>query len=591
MSKAQDAVEALAEQAVGQYWDFLPTAGSRIGRHEYDGRLPDFSDGRIRRRVEELRQSLARLSALSDEADAAGQGNAVGRDNAVGRGDAPGRRDDDDDAGQARARLCRGLLEVFLRREAFSLGELRTLEDNPQRQVGHLNVGGYVQRDYAPLPERIRAATAALRQAPDFLAALDARTASELGAPVRNMAAAAYRGMAAFYRTALGDASGQCAVVAPQVAAEFDRARETAATAVDWFAERLQARPARPEFAIGAGRYQGMLASGEGVTTPLAELVSIGQANLEENLRRLEAAAQQVAPGRSAREVVAQLGAEHPAAAGLIPETRAMLEDIRQALVDYDIVGLPAAERCQVAETPPYMRYAFAAMDAPGALETAATEAYYYITPVEPHWTAAQQQQWLTNFNYHTLRVISIHEVYPGHYTHNLHNRYGGNRRSGGRGLPLISRVATSYAFTEGWAHYAEEMMLETGYGAGNPALRVAQLLEALVRNCRYLCSLGMHTQGMTLAEATEFFRAYAYMEEHPARQEALRGTFDPGYLNYTLGKLMLLKLRQDWRRQEGAAYTLRRFHDAALSWGAPPAPLLRQAMLTEGSEGVGAVL
>ena len=195
---------------------------------------------------------------------------------------------------------------------------------------------------------------------------------------------------------------------------------------------------------------------------------------------------------------------------------------------------------------------------------------------MEPDWTPRQQEEWLSNFNYHTLKIISIHEVYPGHYVHNLHNRHGHTDHE----LPLINRVATSYAFTEGWAHYAEEMMLETDYGRDNPALWLTQLLEALVRNCRYLCSLGMHTQGMTLDEATRFFQAHAYMEEHPAYQEAIRGTFDPGYLNYTLGKLMLLKLRQDWRRQEGAAYTLRRFHDAALSWGAPPVPLLRSAML-----------
>ena len=194
---------------------------------------------------------------------------------------------------------------------------------------------------------------------------------------------------------------------------------------------------------------------------------------------------------------------------------------------------------------------------------------------MEPDWTPQQQEEWLTNFNYRTLKVVSIHEVYPGHYVHNLHNRHGG-------GLPLINRVATSYAFSEGWAHYTEEMMLETEYGRDDPVLRLTQLLEALVRNCRYLCSLGMHTQRMTVDEATQFFQAHAYMEEHPARREALRGTFDPGYLNYTLGKLMLLKLRQDWRRQEGASYSLRGFHDAALSWGAPPVPLLRSAMLRE---------
>ena len=339
--------------------------------------------------------------------------------------------------------------------------------------------------------------------------------------------------------------------------------------------ERLQARDVRPEFAIGSSMYGRMLAVGEGVNTALSDVLSIGQANLEENLRRLDEAASLVAPGKSVREAVALVSANHPTAAGLIPDVREMLEDIRQSLIDLDIIGLPSEERCQVTETPSYMRYAFAAMDSPGGLESVATEAFYYVTPVEPDWTPQQQEEWLTNFNYRTLKVVSIHEVYPGHYVHNLHNRHGG-------GLPLINRVATSYAFSEGWAHYTEEMMLETEYGRDDPALRLTQLLEALVRNCRYLCSLGMHTQSMTVDEATQFFQAHAYMEEHPARREALRGTFDPGYLNYTLGKLMLLKLRQDWRRQEGASYSLRGFHDAALSWGAPPVPLLRSAMLRE---------
>ena len=554
-------VDTLADRAIRQHWDFLPTAGSRIGMHEYDGQLPDFSAGRIRRRVEELHQSLAQLSAL------------------------PAEPDDD-----KMADLSRRLLDMFLRRELFNLEELRTLYNNPQRQVGYLGVGGYVQRDYAPLPERIRSATAALRQAPDFLATLDALTDPELGEPIRDMAVEAYRGMASFYRTGLAEASAQCAAVAPDIAADFDRAREIAAAAVSGFAERLQARQVRPEFAIGADLYRRMLAVSEGVNTPLADILSIGQANLEANLRRLDEAAarllspgllsQGTAPGKSVREAVAQVSANHPTAEALIPETRDLLEDIRQALVDHDIIGLPSEERCQVTETPSYMRYAFAAMDSPGGLEQMATEAFYYVTPVEPDWTPRQQEEWLSNFNYHTLKIVSIHEVYPGHYVHNLHNRHG-------RALPLINRVATSYAFSEGWAHYAEEMMLETEYGRHDPALWLTQLLEALVRNCRYLCSLGMHTQGMTVDEATQFFQAHAYMEEHPARREALRGTFDPGYLNYTLGKLMLLKLRQDWRRQEGSAYSPRRFHDAALSWGAPPVPLLREMMLREPGDAI----
>ena len=550
------AVQTLSERAIREHWDFLPTAGSRIGLHEYDGRLPDFSAGRIRRRVEELHQTLAQLSALPAEPEPNG---STDRDARMDR-------------------LNRSLLELFLRRELFNLAEMRTLETNPQRQVGYIGVGSYVQRDYAPLPDRLRSATSALRQVPDFLATLDILTEPELGEPVRDMAVRAYRGMASFYETGLSDAAEQCAAIAPDVAAEFNAARETASAAVTEFADRIQARSIRPEFAIGSHLYQRMLSVGEAVDTPLSDVLSIGQANLEQNLRRLDEAAALVAPGKTVREAVAMVSASHPTADSLIPETRDMLEDIRQALIDHDIIGLPSEERCQVTETPSYMRYAFAAMDSPGGLEQVATEAFYYVTPVEPDWTPRQQEEWLSNFNYHTLKVISIHEVYPGHYVHNLHNRYGHTQH--GRKLSLINRVATSYAFTEGWAHYTEEMMLETDYGRDNPALWLTQLLEALVRNCRYLCSLGMHTQNMTLDEATRFFQAHAYMEEHPASQEAIRGTFDPGYLNYTLGKLMLLKLRQDWRRQEGSDYTLRRFHDAALSWGAPPVPLLRAAML-----------
>ena len=255
-----------------------------------------------------------------------------------------------------------------------------------------------------------------------------------------------------------------------------------------------------------------------------------------------------------------------------------MLEAIRQALIDFDVISVPSEDRCQVIETPAYMRYAFAAMDSAGALESKATESFYYVTPVDEDWNDTQREQWLSNFNYETLKVISVHEVYPGHFVHNLHNRYG-------RPLPLINRAATSYAFSEGWAHYTEQMMLETEYGAGQPALLLTQLLEALVRNCRFVCSIRMHTEGMTVDEATKFFMDNAYMGELPARREALRGTFDPGYLNYTLGKLMILKMREDYRKKRGSGYSLKDFHDQLLSFGGPPLPLVREAMLGESGE------
>ena len=548
------AFENLAQRLVKEHWDFYPTAGSRIGRHEYDGQLPDLTPHRITRRVEELRRGLAQLSGL------------------VG-GNGPGAED----------RLSYRLLELFLRRELFNLEEMRPLENNPMRQVGYLNVGAYVKRDYAPLVDRLRSATQAMEQAPDFLQVVDGALTAELSRPVLEMSIESYRGMARFYRVDL-DQSGS-GVEDAETLARFDQARERAALALDSFAVKLEERLNRlPEgsdgdFAIGPRLYADMLAYGEGVTAPLNDIISLGQANMERNLERLAEATAAMGSGRPIREIVGEIGRNHPAAGALIPETRAMLEDIRQSLLDFDIISLPSEDRCQVIETPTYMRYAFAAMDSPGSLETQATESYYYVTPVEDSWTATQAEEWLTNFNYDTLRIISIHEVYPGHFVHHLHNSYG-------RELPLVNRVASSYAFTEGWAHYTEEMMLETEYARGQAALQVTQLLEALVRNCRYLCALGMHTQGMTVDEATRFFMDNAYMEELPARREALRGTFDPGYLNYTLGKLMILKLRDDYRREQGSAYSLKGFHDKLLSHGAPPLPLLREIMLADPGDG-----
>ena len=541
----------LAEKLIKEHWSFYPTAGARIGRHEYDGRLPDLSPPGLSRRIREIRRGIAELQAL------------------------PAPPSDPD------ARLSRQMLALFLERELFTFEELRPLENNPMRQAGFLNMGGYIRRDYAPLPDRLQAATSALRQVPDFLQTLDAALRDDLARPVAEMSIESYAGMARFYRAGLAPFAAQ--VDDPPIAAGFTAALNAAAAALDEFVEKLQARAQNGghDFAIGPRLYSRMLATGEGVDLPLERIAAVGQANLEENLARIREVAASISPGQTVREIVDAIGRRHPAADALIPDTRDMLNEIRQALLDYDIISLPsnpangADDRCYVVETPEYMRYAFAAMDSAGALETRATESFYYITPVEPHWTPQQAEEWLCNFNYDTLKIVSIHEVYPGHFVHSLHNRYGSP-------LPLINRAATSYAFSEGWAHYAEQMMLETGYGQGRPHLLLTQLLEALVRNCRYVCSVAMHTGDMTVDQAAQFFVDHAYMGEHPARREALRGAFDPGYLNYTLGKLMILKLRDDYRRQRPADYTLRGFHDRLLSYGAPPIPLLRGAMLDD---------
>ena len=542
------AFQELSQRLIKEHWDFYPTAGSRIGRHEYDGQLPDLSPSQNKRREEELRRGLSELRGLG--------ANGLGET----------------------ARLSYRIMELFLRRELFIFNDLKPLENNPMRHTGYLNVSGYIRRDYAPLEDRIRSATSAMKQAPDFLEVLDQALSNRISSHVVDMSVESYSGMARFYRVDLADAA--TGVTDPEIVTKFNQARETAAVALDSFVERLKSRGASgPDgFAIGAELYSGMLATGEGLDAPLSRIAAIGQANLEDNLARIKELAQSIAPGRSVSEIVDEIGRNHPQAQQLIPETRGMLEDIRQSLIDFDVITVPSEDRCQVIETPTYMRYAFAAMDSAGALETRATESFYYVTPVEDDWTDKQAEEWLSNFNYDTLKIISVHEVYPGHFVHHLHNRYG-------RELPLVNRVATAYSFTEGWAHYTEQMILEAGYGEGQPKLLLTQLLEALVRNCRYMCSLRMHTEGMTLDEATKFFMENAYMAELPARREALRGTFDPGYLNYTLGKLMILKLRKDYQREQGGAYNLKEFHDRLLSFGGPALPLLRPALLMNPGE------
>ena len=546
--KMDTAFQELSQRLIKEHWDFYPTAGSRIGRHEYDGQLPDLSPSQNKRREEELRRGLSELRALG-----------INGLNETGR-------------------LSYRIMELFLRRELFIFNDLKPLENNPMRHTGYLNVSGYIRRDYAPLEDRIRSATSAMKQAPDFLEVLDQALSDRISSHVVDMSVESYSGMARFYRVDLADAA--TGVTDPEIVTEFNQARETAAVALDSFVERLKSRGASgPDgFAIGTKLYSGMLATGEGLDAPLSRIAAIGQANLEDNLARIKELAQSIAPGRSVSEIVEEIGRNHPHAQQLIPETRGMLEDIRQSLIDLDVITVPSEDRCQVIETPTYMRYAFAAMDSAGALETRATESFYYVTPVEDDWTDKQAEEWLSNFNYDTLKIISVHEVYPGHFVHHLHNRYG-------RELPLVNRVATAYSFTEGWAHYTEQMILETGYGEGQPKLLLTQLLEALVRNCRYMCSLRMHTEKMTLDEATKFFMENAYMAELPARREALRGTFDPGYLNYTLGKLMILKLREDYQREQGGAYNLKEFHDRLLSFGGPALPLLRPALLMNPGE------
>ena len=535
---------AATERILSQTWEHYPSMASRLGLHEYDGRLPSISQQAMARRISQLRQGLDSLESI------------------------------DTTALSARSYYDHRILTAALRKELLELTELRWHENNPMEMLWHIDMSAYVQRDYAPLEQRLEGLTRALNAVPGYLTELKSVMSGRLAAPVLDSSIEAYEGIIAFYANDLVDVTS--ALADGELRQRFDAARSTATAAVQEFVEHLNAlRPyADAGFAIGRNRFTALLEHGEMVDMSLERLLNIGEADLRRNLKRFADVAASIDVDKTPAEVMASIAADHPAADTLIAETRDMLEDIRQFIIDNDIVSVPSDVRCQTVPTPSFMRWAFAALDFPGPYEDKATETYYYVTPVEEHWSDAEKEEWLTSFNYATLRAVSVHEAYPGHYVHYLHTRNADS---------MMSRVFGAYSFWEGWAHYAEQMMVEQGY-VRSPRDELGQLMEALLRDCRFICAIRMHTQGMTVDEATRFFMENAFMEELPARKEAMRGTFAPMYLNYTLGKLMILKLRDDFLAMTGDAFSLKRFHDEFLSYGAPPIPLVRDMMLGEDS-------
>ena len=293
---------------------------------------------------------------------------------------------------------------------------------------------------------------------------------------------------------------------------------------------------------------------------------------------RFAAAAKEINPTETPQNVFKQISQDHPTADSLLLDARKHLDTIYQFLIDHKIVTLLSDVRVTVAETPQFRRTESSAMmDTPGPFEKA-TKAFYYITPVEEGLPEKQKQEWLAMFNPYILDDISIHEAYPGHYVQFLH-------LSASKATP-IEKIFGSYAFIEGWAVYCEQMMIsEQGYGSENGSLtaakyRLAQSSDALLRICRLCVSIEMHCHGKSLADATKFFQDNCYYDEKTAEFEATRGTFDPGYLSYALGKLQILKLREEYQKQEGAAFSLKKFHDEMLDHGMPPIRLLRGLLL-----------
>jgi len=376
-----------------------------------------------------------------------------------------------------------------------------------------------------------------------------------------------------------------------RVRTEFLEANRKAAAALTDYAawlERDKLPKATADFALGQEKFQRLLKETELVDLPPEKVLETGLTQLRKEQKAFADAAKRIDSNKSAVEVFKQMQSEHPTPESLLADIGKDLEQIRKFVVTRKLVTIPSEVRARVKETPQYRRAtSFASMDTPGAFEKRATEAYYYVTPPESDWPPLQKDEWLTAFNFYSTDVVSIHEVYPGHYVQFL--------RLNASPVSKVEKIFGSYAFIEGWAHYCEKMMVDEGYGTvAKPTeadekraakYRLAQADEAMLRLCRLCVSIKMHTQQMTVEDAAKFFQDNCYYEEKPAHAEAMRGTIDPGYLNYTLGKLQILKLRDDYKAQEGANFSAQKFHNELLNHGMPPIRLLRELMLKDKSK------
>jgi uncharacterized protein (DUF885 family) len=558
-------VDRLSEEFIRDYYQFRPIGGVGQGWHRYDG-----------------------LFILPDKAGLDGEAARLGRFEEALAGVTS------ETLSPARRHELR-LLQGAVINQRLALGRQRVYWHNPMTYAGgagdapSIDLTLYLKRDFKPLTARVEDMTAILRKAPAFLALARKNLDPVVPKVFVETAMESATGAASFLSNDVAQAAAT--VSDPVVRAKFAKANEAAVAAFLDYAEWLKREKlptADASYALGQENYVAML-KGEWIELTPEQILEAGLRELKMEQARFAEAARLIDPTKPALEVFKSLQNEHPTATGLIPDTRKNLEGIRRFVMEHHIVTIPSKVRARVEETPPPFRpTSFASMDTPGPFEMKATEAYYYITPVETNWPAKQAEEWLTAFNYYALDVTSIHEAYPGHYVQFL-------ALNASRGVSTAAKVFGSYPFVEGWAHYTEQMMLDEGFeqpkdpatGSREDVVRGAkyrmeQSDEALLRLCRLCCSVRLHCQGMTVPEATRFFMDNCYYEEKPAASEATRGTYDPGYLYYSLGKLMILKLRRDWAAQEGSRYTLQRFHDEFLRHGMPPIPLLREIMLKD---------
>jgi uncharacterized protein (DUF885 family) len=551
-------LDNVADEFIRGYLAARPLEATALGFHDYDGRIGEYTRLAIDAELARLRRFDERLNKFD-----------LAKLN-------------------PRAAIDLRLLQATIKKELFFMHDLASYEKNPMTYAGAIDVNAYLKRKYAPIEDRVRSVIVVENQAPNIIIAAKTNLADVLPKPYVELAIQIARGSSDFLKKNLIEAVAD--LKDESLRATLMQSNRRAAVALADYANWLEKEKlpkATPQFAIGEEKYRRFLAQTELVDMPPAEILELGLSELRHEQEVFAEAAKKVDPNKPAPEVFKQIQSEHPAAENLIPEIAKKLDSIRKYVVEHKLVTVPAEARAQVKETPQYWRAtSLATMDTPGPFEKRATEAYYYVTPVENEWTEQQKEEWLTALNFYSADIISIHETFPGHYVQFLHLNASKATRA--------EKIFGATSFIEGWAHYCEKMLIDAGFGGTfgpNPTdeqiiqaakYRMAQSQQAMLRLCRLCVSIRMHTQGMSVDDATKFFQENCYYAEKPARAEAMRGTFDIAYLNYTLGKLQILKLRKDVEAQEGENFSLKKFHDELLHHGMLPLRLLREIMLKD---------
>jgi uncharacterized protein (DUF885 family) len=537
---ADDSWATLLQEWIESDHQANPLTAASQGRHEYDGLFPDWSEAGLKAEIQRLKDWRVRVLAVDAETL--------------------------DDA----ARFQRQQLLAVLDGELF----WREAADWPHRNPRwyYLDPSTYLDRPYADLTTRMKAYMRWASNVPRAAAQISENLKGPLPRSFIDIGMHSFGPLGDFLKqdvvkvfAGTGDAATQ---------AEFARLNAAAAAALAQLQQHLwQLRATQTEdFAMGPKLFADMLKASELVDTPLAELEAVGRADLKRNQTALVQACKAYAPRQTIVQCVGKVNSTKPDDDIVAYATR-QLAGLKQFVQQHDVASIPAEDEARVKQSPPYNAQNSAYSEIPGPYERN-MPAFYNVTAPDPAWSKTKQRNYIPGRA--ELLFTSVHEAWPGHFLQFLHSN---------RAPAMFSKLYVGYAFAEGWAHYAEEMMWEEGLGEGDPEVHIGQLTMAMLRDVRLLSAIGLHTQGMTLAQSRQLFIDAAYQGEGSAEQQAARGAYDPAYLNYTMGKLMIRRLRSDWCGLHGGAddhACWRSFHDEFLSYGGPPIPLVRAAMMNE---------